>query len=308
MAPSTSTFTTRLSDAARVIETSLEALLSDNAAPGELARPPRLMAAMRHAVLGGGKRLRPFLTIEAARLFGMEGQGPLRAGCAVELLHCYSLVHDDLPSMDDDDLRRGRPTVHKAYDEATAILAGDALQTLAFEVLADPATASDPAIRTDLVLGLARASGLGGMVGGQLLDLTAEGRYGPAELGEGDVRLLQMMKTGAILTFSVEAGAILGQADPAARRKLVEYGRALGAAFQVADDILDREASAEALGKRTGKDQEKGKATLVDLLGLEGARRECQQFVERAEATLDGFGAQAQTLREAVRFVVERQV
>jgi farnesyl diphosphate synthase len=266
------------------------------------------MAAMRHATLSSGKRLRPFLTIEAARLFGVEGQGPLRAGCAVELLHCYSLVHDDLPSMDDDDLRRGRPTVHKAYDEATAILVGDALQTLAFEVLADPATAEDAAIRSDLVLGLARASGLGGMVGGQLLDLSAEGRYGPVELEEADIRRLQMMKTGAILTFSVEAGAILGQADAAARRRLVEYGRALGAAFQVADDILDREASPEALGKRTGKDREKGKATLVDLLGMEGARRECRQLVETAEAALDAFGPQAQILREAVRFVVERQV
>jgi farnesyl diphosphate synthase len=266
------------------------------------------MAAMRHAVLGGGKRLRPFLTIEAARLLGVEGQGALRAGCAVELLHCYSLVHDDLPSMDDDDLRRGRPTVHKAYDEATAILVGDALQTLAFEMLADPATDADPVIRSDLVLGLARASGLGGMVGGQLLDLSAEGRYGPADLGEADVRLLQMMKTGAILTFSVEAGAILGKADTAARQSLVAYGQALGAAFQVADDILDREASAEALGKRTGKDQEKGKATLVDLLGMDGARRECRQLVDKAHASLEMFGAGADTLREAVRFVVERQV
>jgi farnesyl diphosphate synthase len=308
MAPSTSTFTTRLTDAARVVEASLEALLSDNAAPGEIARPPRLMAAMRHAVLGGGKRLRPFLTIEAARLFGVEGKGSLRVGGAVELLHCYSLVHDDLPSMDDDDLRRGRPTVHKAYDEATAILVGDALQTLAFEVLADPATVEDPGIRSTLVLGLARASGLGGMVGGQLLDLSAEGRYGPADLSEADVRLLQMMKTGAILTFSVEAGAILGRADAGARQALVEYGRALGAAFQVADDILDREASAEALGKRTGKDQEKGKATLVDLLGMDGARQECRRLVEKAEAALDGFGPRAQTLREAVRFVVDRQV
>lgn len=306
--PSTPTFTTRLSEAARTVEASLEALLSDKAAPGEIARPPRLMAAMRHAALGGGKRLRPFLTIEAARLLGVEGQGPLRAGCAVELLHCYSLVHDDLPSMDDDDLRRGRPTVHKAYDEATAILVGDALQTLAFEVLADPATAADPAIRSDLVLGLARASGLGGMVGGQLLDLSAEGRYGPATLGEADVRLLQMMKTGAILTFSVEAGAILGKADGSDCQSLVDYGRALGAAFQVADDILDREASAEALGKRTGKDQEKGKATLVDLLGMDGARRECHELVEKAHACLERFGAKADTLREAVRFVVERQV
>ena len=308
MTPSTSTFTAQLSQAAKVVEAALEALLSDNPRNGEIARPARLMAAMRHAALGGGKRLRPFLAIETARLFGQEGEGPLRAGCAVELLHCYSLVHDDLPSMDDDDLRRGRPTVHKAYDEATAILAGDALQTLAFEVLADPLTDPDPAIRSSLVLGLARASGLGGMVGGQMLDLAAEGRYGAARLGDAEVRVLQMMKTGAILTFSVEAGAILGRADAAARARLVDYGRALGAAFQVADDILDREASAEALGKRTGKDQEKGKATLVDILGMDGAKRECGQLVEEAQAALDGFGPEARVLREAVRFAVEREV
>jgi len=308
MTPSTSTFTARLAEAARVVEAELEALLSDKARHGEIARPARLMQAMRHAALGGGKRLRPFLTIETARLLGREGEGPVRAGCAVELLHCYSLVHDDLPSMDDDDLRRGRPTVHKAFDEATAILAGDALQTLAFEVLADPGTDPDPAIRSDLVLGLARASGLGGMVGGQLFDLSAEGRYGPADLTEADVRLLQMMKTGAVLTFSVEAGAIIGRADGPRRASLVEYGRALGAAFQVADDILDRESSAEALGKRTGKDQEKGKATLVDLLGMDGARRECGRLIEKAQSSLDGFGPEADVLRDAVRFVVEREM
>ncbi len=308
MTPSTSTFTERLTQAAGSVEASLQTLLSDKTGPGEIARPARLVAAMRHAALGGGKRLRPFLTIETARLFGREGDGPLRVGCAIELLHCYSLVHDDLPSMDDDDLRRGRPTVHRAFDEATAILAGDALQALAFGVLADAVTNPDPSVRSELVLGLARASGLAGMVGGQLLDLAAEGRYGPAGLTEADVRRLQMMKTGAILTFSVEAGAILGRADAVARSGLAAYGRALGAAFQVADDILDRESSAEALGKRTGKDQEKGKATLVDLLGMDGARRECRALVETAQAALDGFGDRAQVLRDAVRFVVEREV
>jgi len=263
---------------------------------------------MRHAVLGGGKRLRPFLTVETARLFSCAGPGPLRAGSAIEFLHCYSLVHDDLPSMDDDDLRRGQPTVHKAFDEATAILAGDALQALAFEVLADPATDPDGAVRAELVLGLARASGLGGMVGGQILDLAAEGRYGEAVLAEGEIRRLQMMKTGALLTFSVEAGAILGRADAAARDALRTYGRALGAAFQVADDILDREASAEALGKRTGKDLEKGKATLVDHLGMEGAKRECRRLVEEAQDSLEAFGEKAATLRDAVRFVAEREI
>jgi farnesyl diphosphate synthase len=265
------------------------------------------MAAMRHAVLGGGKRLRPFLAVETARLLGLAGDGAVRAGAAVELLHCYSLVHDDLPSMDDDDLRRGRPTVHKAFDEATAILAGDALQTLAFQVLADPATDPDPAIRAGLVLGLARAAGLGGMVGGQMLDLAAEGRYGAATLEATEIRRLQAMKTGAILAFAVEAGAVIGRADRAQRESLATYGRALGAAFQIADDILDREASAETMGKRTGKDLEKGKATLVDRLGLDGAREECERLVETALDCLDLWGAQADILRDAVRFTVERK-
>jgi farnesyl diphosphate synthase len=304
--PSTSTFTTRLTKAAGVIETTLEALLTDETRSGETLRPPRLMAAMRHAALGGGKRLRPFLVIETARVLGHDGDGAVRAGAALELLHCYSLVHDDLPSMDDDDLRRGRPTVHRAFDEATAILAGDALQALAFEVLADPATDADPAIRSELVLGLARASGLGGMVGGQLLDLAAENRYGAVRLDEADIRRLQAMKTGAILAFSVEAGAILGRADQSDRAALRAYGRALGAAFQVADDLLDREASAEAMGKRTGKDQEKGKATLVDLLGPEGARRECGRLLSQALSALERFGPEADVLREAARYTVER--
>jgi farnesyl diphosphate synthase len=209
--------------------------------------------------------------------------------------------------MDDDDLRRGKPTVHKAYDEATAILVGDALQTLAFETLADPATDPDGAVRADLVRGLARAAGLGGMAGGQMLDLAAEGRYGDAKLDAPAIRRLQAMKTGAILAFSVEAGAILGRAGPDARARLLAYGRALGAAFQVADDILDREASAEALGKRTGKDRDKGKATLVDALGLDGARAECGRLVDEALSALAGFGPAADLLREAARFTVERK-
>jgi farnesyl diphosphate synthase len=301
------TFASRLTESAGTVEMVLGTLLSDETRSGETARPPRLMAAMRHAVLGGGKRLRPFLVMETARMLGAAGEGPSRVGAAVELLHCYSLVHDDLPSMDDDDLRRGRPTVHKAFDEATAILAGDALQSLAFEVLADPMSDPDPAIRADLVLGLARAAGLGGMVGGQMLDLAAEGRYGESRLFDPDVRRLQAMKTGALLAFSVQAGALLGRADQVADERLLSYGRALGAAFQVADDILDRESSAEAMGKRTGKDLEKGKATLVDLLGLPGARRECDRLLAAALAALEPFGAAADTLREAARFTVERQ-
>ncbi|HEV2557761.1 MAG TPA: farnesyl diphosphate synthase [Microvirga sp.] len=304
----TPTFTARLSTVAHEIEATLSRLLSDEARPGEIARPPRLMVAMRHAVLGGGKRLRPFLVAETARLLDGPQAGAIRAGAAVELLHGYSLVHDDLPSMDDDDLRRGRPTVHRAFDEATAILAGDALQTLAFEVLADPETDPDPAVRADLVLGLARASGLGGMVGGQMLDLAAEGRYGTSALDEAAIRQLQVMKTGALLAFSVEAGALIGRAGPGGRRSLAAYGRALGAAFQIADDILDREASMEAMGKRTGKDLDKGKATLVDRLGLDGARAECRRLVDEADAALAPFGAAADGLREAVRFTVERSM
>jgi farnesyl diphosphate synthase len=300
-------FQDRLRIVAEDTERFLEQLLSDEVRPNEIARPARLMAAMRHAVLAGGKRLRPFLALETARMLGARGEGGLRAGAAVELLHCYSLVHDDLPSMDDDDLRRGRPTVHKAYDEATAILVGDALQTLAFEVMADPETDPDGSVRADLALGLAKASGLGGMVGGQMLDLAAEGRYGESKLDAAGIRELQAMKTGAILTFSVEAGAIVGRADPAARKDLVAFGRALGAAFQVADDILDREASAEAMGKRTGKDREKGKGTLVDILGLDGARRECDRLVDEADAALKRFGSAADPLREAARFTVERK-
>jgi farnesyl diphosphate synthase len=289
----------------------VEAFLADRLAPetqaGEITRPPRLMEAMRHAVLGGGKRLRPFLAVEAARMLGGSEAGALAAGSAIELVHCYSLVHDDMPAMDNDDLRRGKPTVHKAYDEATAILVGDALQTLAFEILADAAWQPDAAIRADLVLGLAKASGLGGMVGGQLLDLGAEGRFGPVSLGVDDTLQLQAMKTGAILAFSVDAGAIVGGASADERAALLRYGLALGQAFQIADDILDREASPEAMGKATGKDKEAGKATLVDRLGLDGARAECDRLVGVCEEAVSRWGARAETLREAARFTVARK-
>jgi farnesyl diphosphate synthase len=307
MTDAASTFSVRLRDAADRVESLLVALLGDDAREGEIARPQRLMQAMRHGALDGGKRLRPFLTIEAARMLGATGDGPLRAGVAIELVHCYSLVHDDMPAMDDDDLRRGKPTVHKAYDDATAILVGDALQTLAFEVLADSGTHADGAVRADLVLGLARASGLGGMVGGQMLDLAAEGRYGERVLSQADIRTLQAMKTGAILAFSAEAGAIVAGAGADARRRLLAYGRALGAAFQIADDILDREASAEDLGKAVGKDAALGKGTLVDALGIDGARAECARLVDEAREALSPFGADAAVLIEAARFTVARK-
>jgi farnesyl diphosphate synthase len=299
----------RLAQAADAIEALLADLLALEPRAGEIARPERLLAAMRHGALGGGKRLRPFLTIETARLFAVDEAQALRAGAGVELLHCYSLVHDDLPSMDDDDLRRGRPTVHKAFDEATAILAGDALQALAFEVLADPATHDSGAVRASLVLCLARASGLGGMVGGQMLDLAAEGRFetAPRALAEADIRRLQAMKTGALLAASVEIGARLGGADAAALAALGRYGRAVGATFQVADDILDVEASAEQMGKATAKDSDKGKATLIGALGLDGAKRERDRLRDEAIAALSAFGEEAAMLRAAARFAAARR-
>lgn len=299
----------RLAQTAEAVERLLEVLLSNEPAPGEIVRPPRLMAAMRHGALGGGKRLRPFLTVETARLFGAPAAQALRAGAAVELLHCYSLVHDDLPAMDDDDLRRGRPTVHKAFDEATAILAGDALLTLAFEVLAEEATHPDGAVRAALVATLARASGLGGMVGGQMLDLAAEGRFEAQRgaLTEAAIRQLQAMKTGALLAASVEIGARLGGADAAALQALGRYGRVLGATFQVADDILDVESDAARMGKATAKDADKGKATLIGALGLDGAKRERDRLSDEAVAALAGFGEEADVLRAAARFAAQRK-
>jgi farnesyl diphosphate synthase len=305
-------FETRLAQVAGEVERRLEAILSRDAGGSGAGHdwPDRLRAAMRHAVLGGGKRLRPFLAIETARLLGRTDQGPLIAGCALELVHCYSLVHDDLPAMDDDDLRRGRPTVHKAFDEATAILAGDALLTLAFEVIAGEEVDPEAEPRLAVAAALARAAGAAGMVGGQMLDLAAESlaTQGLPPFGEAEIRRLQAMKTGALLAFAVEAGALLGKADAQARRRLVAYGQALGAAFQIGDDILDVEATAETLGKATGKDAAKGKATLVAALGLDRAKAERDRLAALAIEALSGYGGEAELLRQAARFVVERRV
>ncbi len=300
-------FRRRLDAAAEATEATLDALLSPTALPGEITRPARLLEAMRYATLGGGKRLRPFLVIESARLFGVEGAAALRTACALEMIHCYSLVHDDLPAMDDDDLRRGRPTAHKAYDEATAILAGDGLLTYAFDVVADPATHADANLRAALVLALARAAGLGGMVGGQALDLAAETAATP--LDQAQTLEMQAMKTGALLRFAVDAGAILGAANHEQTQALHRYGKALGAAFQIADDILDAEGDTAALGKRAGKDAERGKATLVGLLGLEAARARCDALVNEATAALasTGLGDRTEILAEAARFVAARR-
>ncbi len=299
-------FEGRLSDVAEATESMLDTLLSATPLPGETFRPGRFLQAMRYASLGGGKRLRPFLLIETARLFGVEGNGVVRAAAALEMIHCYSLVHDDLPALDNDDLRRGRPTTHKAYDEATAILVGDGLLTYAFDVTADPATHPDPAVRAELVLALARAAGIGGMVGGQVLDLEAEQAKEP-HTAEAVIRL-QSMKTGALLHYAVNAGAILGRADAEAKAALSRYGQALGAAFQVADDILDVEADEVALGKRAGKDAERNKATLVAALGLEAACARRDKMASEAIGALKGFPqGQANILKEAAHFVVARK-
>jgi len=299
-------FSARLSEVAEQVEATLAAILADHPAPGEIFRPARVLNAMRYGALGGGKRLRPFLTIETARALGAVGAPALRAGSAIECVHCYSLVHDDLPAMDDDDLRRGRPTAHKAFDEATAILAGDGLLTLAFDILADPATHTNAEVRVSLCLGLARAAGLGGMVGGQMLDIEAETAATPLE--DAEIRRLQAMKTGALLCFSVEAGAIVAGADSQRRAALLRYGEALGSAFQVADDILDAEATSEQLGKRAGKDADRNKGTFVSIHGLDGAKHLRDGFVTKALAALDeaGFRTEGDILRESARFVAAR--
>lgn len=299
-------FRRRLDAAAEATEAKLDALLAPAPLAGEIARPQRLLEAMRYATLGGGKRLRPFLVVESARLFGVTGEGALRTAAALEMIHCYSLVHDDLPAMDDDDLRRGRPTAHKAFDEATAILAGDGLLTYAFDIVADPVTHADAQIRARLVLALARAAGLGGMVGGQALDLEAEKAKAP--LSQDEILQLQAMKTGALLRFAVDAGAILGGATPTAARALTRYGEALGAAFQIADDILDAEGDTAALGKRAGKDAERNKATLIGALGLDAARARRDSLVQAAVDALGetGFGEATLILGQAARFVAAR--
>ena len=306
---SDASFAGRLNAAAAETEQLLDRLLTATPAEGEIARPPRVTEAMRYSSLGGGKRLRPFLTVETSALFGVRREHALMAGAAIELVHCYSLVHDDLPAMDDDDLRRGRPTAHKKFDEATAILAGDGLLTFAFDVLGRPETHPDAAVRIALVTGLARAAGLGGMVGGQMLDLAAEGRFGKNDTpqGEQDVLTLQAMKTGAILKFCCTAGAILGNAPPAKRDAVNRYGQVIGQAFQIADDLLDVEGDTATLGKAAGKDAAHGKATLVDLLGIAGARARLAQLVKDAEGALAPFGANAAILKDAAHFVAERR-
>jgi farnesyl diphosphate synthase len=263
----------------------------------------RLLEAMRHASIGGGKRMRPMLAIAACDLFQVDRECAIRVAMAVELVHCYSLVHDDLPCMDDDDLRRGRPTVHKAFDEATAVLAGDALLTLAFELLAHPSTHEDPYVRCELITELAKAAGSNGMVGGQAMDMAAESQA----FDLPTTTRLQQMKTGALIGFAVESGGIMGKAGHDARTQLKGYARDMGLAFQIADDLMDIGSSEARTGKRVGKDMAAGKSTLVSLMGTERARAQGLILVEQAIAHLNSFDSKADLLRMIARFAVERE-
>jgi len=270
----------------------------------DTTRAPRVVEAMRYASIGQGKRIRPFFVTESARILDVPAERALRTGVALECVHCYSLVHDDLPAMDDDDLRRGKPTCHKAFDEATAILAGDGLLTLAFDILADPLTHPDPKVRVELIANLARAAGHAGMVGGQMLDLEAE-QQSASDLEH--IVLMQGMKTGALFRYSLEAGAILAEAAPADRAALVIFADRIGLAFQIADDVLDVESTPEKLGKATQKDRSAGKATFIDHLGLDGAKARANTLTDEAIAALDRFGDRSTLLAEAARFIVERK-
>ncbi len=302
-------FSFRLNAIAAETEKLLDRLLAPAPEAGERARPRRLLDAMRYASLNGGKRFRPFLVVESAALFEVPRGNALMAGAAWECIHCYSLVHDDLPAMDNDDLRRGQPTAHKKFDEATAILAGDGLLTLAFDLLARAETHVNPAVRIGLVSALARGAGLGGMVGGQMLDLAAEGRFAgerkPAT--EDEVATLQAMKTGALIRSACVAGGILGEANATQRGALERYGAAVGQAFQIADDLLDIESDATTLGKAAQKDAAAGKATIASLLGIAKAKERLARLVSEANVALAPFGGKADVLKAAARFVAERR-
>ena len=296
--PAGTPFQTALTDAAKLTDAALDRLL-----PMPPGLEARVFEAMRYAALAPGKRLRPFLVLASAHLFGVSQRSALQVAAAIECVHCYSLVHDDLPAMDNSDLRRGRPTVHKVFDDATAVLAGDGLLTRAFEVLAEPDTHGDPGVRCELVRTLAQAAGVAGMVGGQMIDIIAENRT----LDIGAITRLQRLKTGALIAFSCEAGAILGKATTEARLALRGYAHDLGLAFQIADDLLDVQGSAGETGKPVGQDAAMGKATFVSILGVERARDQADLLVRQAIAHLDLFEDRADLLRQAARFVVERR-
>jgi farnesyl diphosphate synthase len=298
-----SQFLVQLGNAATAVEAYLSTILIQQEVAGT---PRRLAEALRHSVLAGGKRFRPYLVFNSAALFGVEREAALPAAAAVECIHCYSLVHDDLPSMDNDELRRGQPTVWKAYDEWTAILAGDALQALAFELISGPQCHEDPGVRTALVQSLAAASGAVGMVGGQVLDLEAGNLPTNAAPTIAGVTRLQSMKTGRLITAACEMGAILGKAAPAELAALRTYGEHLGTAFQISDDLLDAEGTTTNVGKATGKDAAAGKATLVGLLGVEAARDHLDREIKAAVTALAAFGIKAEPLADAARLMGHR--
>ncbi|MEO6580645.1 MAG: polyprenyl synthetase family protein [Sphingomicrobium sp.] len=290
-----------LDQEARRIAGAVDAIFAQLLAPPGDARD-QLFAAMRYAAIGGGKKLRPLLAVAASRLFGIEERRSIGVGAAIEAIHVYSLIHDDLPAMDNDDVRRGKPTVHKAYDEATAILAGDCFHDLAFEILADPETCPEPTARAELVLGLATSSGLSGMGGGQMLDLAAEGQM----LDLNAVTRLQQLKTGALIEFSIESACILARLPSEARIAYRGYARNIGLAFQIADDLIDHSGTADAAGKRVGKDAGAGKATFVSLLGEDRARQQAAMLVEQAIEHLASHGEEGDLLRAIAQFVTER--
>ena len=291
----------QLDSEARRVGQAVDAFFTDLlSSPGDSRED--LYSAMRHAAVGGGKRLRPLLTIAAARLFAIDPERALRAGCAIEAIHVNSLIHDDLPCMDDADLRRGKPAVHKAYNEAVAVLAGDSLHALAFEIIAHPATHDDPWVRSDLSLELAKAVGPSGMAGGQVMDLMAEG----LALDLPAVTRLQQLKTGALIEFAVEAACIMGRIDPQARTPYRGYARNIGLAFQIADDLLDHSGDEAAAGKRLGKDADAGKATFVSLLGEDRARQQARLLVDQAIEHLGDHGREADLLRAIAHFAAER--
>ncbi|MET0408260.1 MAG: polyprenyl synthetase family protein [Hyphomicrobium sp.] len=298
-----SSFLVQLGNSATVVEAYLTAALAKQESTGT---PPRLAEALRHAVLGGGKRFRPFLVFHSAALFGAGEEAALPAAAAIECIHCYSLVHDDLPSMDNDELRRGRPTVWKAYDEWTAILVGDALQAFAFELIGAPESNGDARVRADLVHVLAVASGSVGMVGGQQLDLQAGKLEAQPKPTIDSIVRLQAMKTGALITAACEMGAIVGGAKPEERAALKTYGSHLGTAFQISDDLLDAEGSSADTGKATGKDAAAGKATLIGMLGIKEARNRLDHSIATAIAALNVFGKKAEPLAEAARLMGRR--
>ena len=296
-------FNAKLDATAKRTERLLDQLLSGDIRPQETARPARLLEAMHYGALNGGKRLRPFLVVESTALFGGNEAAAMRVGAALECLHSYSLVHDDLPAMDDDDLRRGKPTVHIAFDEATAILAGDALLTYAFDIIAAPETDLPDRARIELVLALSRAAGIGGMAGGQALDLAAE-KQAPDEQG---IVTLQAMKTGALIRFACEAGAVIAGAPTEDRERMRRFGEIIGRAFQLADDLLDLTSDAATLGKAAGKDAARGKGTLVALKGQAWAEAELDRLVGEATALVSVYGSRAETLIEAARFIANRK-